>query len=63
MLSERLRDEVQHYPWHTLHPELEVTVSFGVASVGKHATAAAFLAAADQRLYAAKRAGRNRVMA
>lgn len=63
MLSERLRDEVEHHPWLELHPELEVTMSFGVASIGTHTTSSAFLSAADQRLYAAKRAGRNRVMA
>ena len=63
--AERLRDLVQRHPWHELLPGLKVTVSIGVA--GSDALPAASLAAdmllgrADERLYEAKRGGRNRV--
>ncbi|HEU4740597.1 MAG TPA: sensor domain-containing diguanylate cyclase [Meiothermus sp.] len=58
-LAERLRQTVAHVSW----PLRPVTVSVGVASQ----TAAAedpltLIAAADQALYEAKRAGRNRVV-
>jgi diguanylate cyclase (GGDEF)-like protein len=62
MLCERLRDAVEHYDWAQIHPELKVTISVGVVAVDADATAESMLNAADQRLYAAKRAGRNRVM-
>jgi diguanylate cyclase (GGDEF)-like protein len=62
MLCERLRDAVEHYDWAQIHPELKVTISVGIVSVAPDATAESMLNAADQRLYAAKRAGRNRVM-
>jgi diguanylate cyclase (GGDEF)-like protein len=42
---------------------LRVTASFGVASYPDGLTADALLAAADDALYAAKRAGKNRVLA
>ena len=61
-LCDRLRELVQAHDWSAIRPGLAVTISMGVAEL----TAAsqlpdALLAAADTRLYAAKRAGRNRV--
>lgn len=58
-LAERLREAVANTPW----PLRPITISVGVASQ----TAAAedpltLIAAADQALYEAKRAGRNRVV-
>jgi diguanylate cyclase (GGDEF)-like protein len=59
---EELRAAVQHHPWHTLTGDLPVTVSIGVA-YGRHPDRPAdVLGAADRNLYAAKRAGRNRVI-
>ncbi|PZS34052.1 MAG: hypothetical protein DLM59_05425 [Pseudonocardiales bacterium] len=58
---ERLRRAVEHYPWHDISPGLAVTISFGVGEatdVGDHHQ---LLARADGSMYAAKRAGRNRV--
>ena len=59
--AERLREAIAAAPWHQLHPDLVVTASIGVAS-GPSAEGVGTLATlADQRLYAAKDAGRNRV--
>ncbi|MDR7274452.1 tetratricopeptide repeat-containing diguanylate cyclase [Catenuloplanes atrovinosus] len=61
-LAEKLRLIIQNHDWSTLQPGLAVTVSIGVAECedGDHT---ALLPRADARLYAAKRAGRNRVTA
>ncbi len=58
---ERLRASVANCAWDRLHPGLAVSISIGLADALAHATGAATLAAADARLYEAKRAGRNRV--
>jgi diguanylate cyclase (GGDEF)-like protein len=63
---ERLRAAVEAEPWSVVHPDLHVTVSIGVVHAaeaqapGEHHN---LLAIADTRLYAAKRSGRNRVVA
>lgn len=63
-LLERLRCRVQDHPWGQLRPMLAVTVSIGVAQLGVDApSVAALVAAADACMYAAKSAGRNRVVA
>ena len=59
---ERLRGTVECHPWQRLHPELNVTVSIGVADNSEADTPEAMFALADKRLYAAKAAGRNRVV-
>jgi diguanylate cyclase (GGDEF)-like protein len=63
-MAETLRQAVQtlHIP-HTQSPWGCVTISVGVASVvaGPHLSADAVLKLADDALYAAKAAGRNRV--
>jgi diguanylate cyclase (GGDEF)-like protein len=64
-LAERLRWTV----WHALTPfeshQIRVTLSAGVASLlcVAEPTRASLLSAADARLYKAKQAGRNRVVA
>lgn len=61
-LAERLRAQVAAL--HLTHDGLplgQVTVSLGVASLTEGGTGEGLIAAADQALYAAKRAGRNRV--
>lgn len=58
-LAERLLETVREHPWHQLAPELAIRLSIGVAvtDVQHHR----LFAAADEQLYAAKRAGRDRV--
>ncbi|GIW34845.1 tetratricopeptide repeat protein [Meiothermus sp.] len=58
---ERLRQRVESYDWSTIHPHLKVTVSIGVSNDPTLSDHEKLLAAADEQLYAAKRAGRNRV--
>jgi diguanylate cyclase (GGDEF)-like protein len=58
---ERLRASVANHAWEQLRPGLKLTISIGLADAAAHPTSAATLAAADARLYEAKRAGRNRV--
>ncbi|MGA5304861.1 diguanylate cyclase [Nucisporomicrobium flavum] len=60
---ELLRAQVAAYPWDKLEPGLTVTISFGVAAVAPGGDLDDAMARADQRLYEAKRAGRNRVAA
>jgi diguanylate cyclase (GGDEF)-like protein len=62
VLAERIRATVEQYPWHNLHPQLSLTISLGVAEAGQHSPET-LIEAADQRLYAAKTAGRNCVVA
>ena len=60
-VAEKLRRKVAAYDWSTLHPELGVTVSIGLCddvSLGHYEK---MLAAADAKLYEAKRSGKNRV--
>lgn len=64
-ICERVRDAVAREPWGLLSPGLQVQVSIGCLSVGAGCDpgdARALLAQADQRLYAAKTGGRNRVV-
>ena len=58
-VCERLRTAVASYAWDSLRPGLHVTISIGIADRSGYETSAAMLAAADARLYEAKRAGRN----
>ncbi|WP_189068630.1 diguanylate cyclase [Deinococcus radiotolerans] len=63
-LAEQLRSAVEGL--HLTHDGLplgQVTVSLGVASLTAGVSGEGLVAAADQALYAAKRSGRNRVMA
>ncbi|GAB7046903.1 tetratricopeptide repeat-containing diguanylate cyclase [Catenuloplanes indicus] len=62
--AERLRRRVRAHAWAPLTGVLPVTTSIGVATtVDGRTTMAALLAEADRHLYAAKRAGRDRVVA
>ena len=59
---ERLRQRVAAHDWSAVAAGLQVTVSIGLAHATEANDGHALLALADQRLYAAKRGGRNRVV-
>jgi diguanylate cyclase (GGDEF)-like protein len=63
VLGERIRTLVEQHPFRVSDRVLQVTISLGVATrTGQDAqTAAELIARADERLYQAKRAGRNRL--
>jgi diguanylate cyclase (GGDEF)-like protein len=62
-LSERIRRSLEEAEIVTADGEtIGVTASFGAASFPTHSSPERLLAAADQALYEAKRAGRNRVI-
>ncbi len=61
-VCERIRGRVREEPWERLAAGLTVTASIGVASTADAARLAALARTADQRLYEAKRAGRDRVI-
>lgn len=60
-VAEKLRRKVSAYNWSTLHPELSVTVSVGLCAEGSLGHPEKMLAAADAKLYEAKRTGKNKV--
>ncbi|MBN1240930.1 MAG: diguanylate cyclase [Gammaproteobacteria bacterium] len=62
-LCEELRIAVEREDWAPLGLRSKVTLSFGIAASGPDATPGSLLAEADDRLYSAKRHGRNRVVA
>ena len=62
VLCERLRAEVERYPWHDVAHGLVLTVSIGVADTVRHDGLVTLVAAADSALHDAKRSGRNRVV-
>ncbi len=61
-LAERLRIALACHDWAELHAQLAVTISLGVAELAARAPEEG-VDEADRRLYAAKRAGRNCVVA
>lgn len=58
-----MRQQVERHPWSRLAPGLHVTCSIGAVSWHESTTADPPLTVADRRLYDAKRAGRNTVVA
>lgn len=59
LAGERIRSAFAAHPW----PRRMITASMGVAQAQKSDTATALMARADGALYAAKNAGRDRIMA
>jgi diguanylate cyclase (GGDEF)-like protein len=59
--AEKVRAAVEGHDWRSLHPDLRVTVSIGVAQVADADDPDKLIDAADRKLYEAKKAGRNRV--
>ena len=60
---ERLRAAIRDEPWDHIAADLAITASFGLATADDAADLTALAEMADQRLYAAKRSGRDRVIA
>ncbi len=60
-LCDKLRQMIEGFPWHEVHPELKVTMSMGVYADLAAGTVEAMLQKADALLYRAKQTGRNRV--
>lgn len=58
---EVLRQRVESYPWHEVHPDLRITISMGLSSDTRVDSFHAMLEAADAQLYRAKDGGRNQV--
>ena len=58
---ETLRREIAAYPWHVLADTLAVTASIGMTATRTSMTPGSLLARADELVYAAKHAGRDRV--
>ena len=61
-MAEKVRRLVEEEPFEFEQQSMQVTVSLGVATVTEEVPAAIFIRAADDCLYRAKRAGRNRVV-
>lgn len=62
-VCEKLRDIVEKYDWTEMGPNIAVTLSFGIAQIDVNSKRKTILREADERLYAAKNLGRNRVVA
>jgi diguanylate cyclase (GGDEF)-like protein len=62
-VAERLRQAIAGEAWDALTAGLKVSASIGVAAAVEAPAAAALFSLADRRLYAAKFAGRDRVVA
>ncbi|WFU12212.1 GGDEF domain-containing protein (plasmid) [Rhizobium sp. CB3090] len=62
-VCERQRSAVEHWDWSTICNGLHVTISIGVAGTLSANLPNEILEIADQNLYAAKRGGRNQVVA
>ncbi len=62
VVAERLRERVASQPWAEVAAGLRVTVSIGLAAAVEAEGAPALFTLADRRLYAAKFAGRDRVV-
>lgn len=59
---ENLRQVVARHPWHSVHPNLRVTLSMGIADRQPHTdNYEDMLKAADTQMYRAKTSGKNRV--
>ena len=58
---ERVRRAVEAWDWKSIHPQLRVTLSIGLASSSSFDDAQGLLDAADHWLYEAKHHGRNQV--
>ncbi len=61
-VCERLRASVQAHNWNTFATGMAPTISLGLAALGEGESLTAWMARTDAAMYAAKHAGRNRVV-
>ncbi len=59
---EQLRAEIEQFDWQRIHAQLRVTISIGLVVSQPFESVLHVLSRADELLYAAKTAGRNRVI-
>ena len=60
-ICERVRRAVEAWDWKSIHPQLRVTLSMGLASSSSFDDPQGLLDAADHWLYEAKHHGRNQI--
>lgn len=61
LVCDRLRQRIADAPWHELHPDLKITMSMGICDDTTLVDGFAMLDQADDKLYEAKRNGKNQV--
>ena len=61
LICKRIWRAVMRYPWQHVHPELQVTVSMGLTDDTKDLDYEKMISLADDKLYEAKRSGKNQV--
>ena len=61
-VCERMRCALAEFDWATIVPGIVVTASFGVATTGTVREVTDLVRSADEQLFKAKRAGKNRVL-
>jgi diguanylate cyclase (GGDEF)-like protein len=61
LVCDRLRQNIANAPWHELHPDLKITMSMGICDDISLVDGFAMLDQADDKLYEAKRNGKNQV--
>ena len=61
-ICRRVRADLSAQDWRDLHPALRVTASIGLAGRAEAIDPVGVMALADERLYGAKRAGRDRIV-
>jgi diguanylate cyclase (GGDEF)-like protein len=62
-VADRLRATIEQHPWSGIAPELQVTMSLGLAAMGDDESVEDALLRADTALYECKKNGRNQVRA
>ncbi len=61
IICNRIKDSIANYSWRELHPELQITLSMGICDDISLTDGFAMLDHADDKLYEAKRNGKNQV--
>lgn len=62
IIAERIREEIASTPFHIKGIDIHITISLGVAMLREDDTRDGLLERADEAMYQAKQAGRNRVI-